>query len=113
MLTPKFRLIIIASTLALTGCTQGKFDAGKAIVVGAGIAQAITLDEKSVKKTATLAAKEYDGKHKVAGTNDAYSQRLFKMTNNMTGFNSTSRFTKPPTLMPSPWLTAPFESSPV
>ncbi|MFT4608584.1 MAG: putative metalloprotease [Gammaproteobacteria bacterium] len=87
MLTPKFRLIIIASTLALTGCTQGKFDAGKAIVVGAGIAQAITLDEKSVKKTATLAAKEYDGKHKVAGTNDAYSQRLFKMTNNLKNYD--------------------------
>jgi putative metalloprotease len=87
MFIPKYRLIIIASTLALTGCTQGKFDAGKAIMVGAGVAQAITLNENSVKQTATSAAKEYDGKHQVAGPNDAYSQRLFKMTNSLKNYD--------------------------
>jgi putative metalloprotease len=87
MLTSKYRLIIIASTLAFTGCTQGKFDAGKALVVGAGVVQAVTLDENSVKQTATLAAKEYDGKHQVADVNDAYSQRLFKMTSSLTNYD--------------------------
>jgi putative metalloprotease len=81
MLKTKHRLIIIVSMLALSGCTQGKFDPKKAIVVGAGLAQAITLNESSVKKTATLAAKEYDDKHQVAGSKDPYSLRLFKMTN--------------------------------
>jgi len=80
MLTIKYRLIIIVSMLALIGCTQGKFDTKKAIVVGASIAQAVTLDENSVKRTATLAAKEYDGKHLIADSKDAYSLRLFKMT---------------------------------
>jgi putative metalloprotease len=81
MLKTNHRLIIIVSMLALTGCTQGKFDPKKAIVVGAGIAQAVTLNENSVKKTATLAAKEYDDKHLIAGSKDPYSLRLFKMTN--------------------------------
>jgi putative metalloprotease len=87
MLTPKYRLIIIASTLAFTGCTEGKFDADKAFVVGVGVAQAITLDENSVKQTATLAAKEYDGKHEVAAADNAYSRRLFKMTNSLTNYD--------------------------
>lgn len=87
MLTAKYRLIIIASVLAFTGCTQGKFDAEKAVVVGAGVAQAITLDESSVKQTAALAAKEYDSKHEVAGANDPYSQRLFKMTDSLTNYD--------------------------
>jgi putative metalloprotease len=87
MLKVKYQLIIIASVLTFTGCTQGKFDAGKAIVVGAGVAQAITLDENSVKQTAALAAIEYDGKHEVATANDAYSQRLFKMTDSLTNYD--------------------------
>jgi putative metalloprotease len=87
MITSKFRLIIIAAALVFTGCTQGKFDAEKAIVVGAGVAQAITLNENSVKQTATLAAKEYDDKHQVAGPNDAYSKRLFKMTNSLRNYD--------------------------
>ena len=86
MAISKYRLFIIASALTLTGCTQGKFDAKKAIVVGAGIAYAMTLDENSVKKTATLAAKEYDSKHQVASSTDAYSQRLFKMTDRLTNY---------------------------
>lgn len=83
----KLQLLIITAAIAIAGCTQGKFDAGKAIVVGAGVAQAITLDENSVKQTATLAAKEYDGKHTVAAANDAYSQRLFKMTNRLVNYD--------------------------
>lgn len=87
MYITKLRLIIISATLVISGCTQGKFDSSKAIVVGVGVAQAITLDENSVKQTATLAAKEYDGKHTVAAANDAYSQRLFKMTNSLINYD--------------------------
>jgi putative metalloprotease len=86
ILKTKNRLIILVSILTLASCTQGKFDPKKAIVVGAGIAQAITLNENSVKQTATLAAKEYDGKHQIAGPTDAYSLRLFKMTNSLKNY---------------------------
>jgi putative metalloprotease len=86
MLTLRYGLIIIASTLALSSCTNGQFDIEKALIVGVGVAQAVTLDENSVKQTATLAAVEYDGKHQVADANDAYSQRLFKMTNSLTNY---------------------------
>ncbi|MFT4650671.1 MAG: putative metalloprotease [Polaribacter sp.] len=86
MLTLKYRLIIIASTLALSSCTNGQFDIGKALVVGVGVAVAVTLDENSVKQTATLAAVKYDGQHQVADANDAYAQRLFKMTNSLTNY---------------------------
>ena len=87
MRTLKLRFITMTAVLAFTGCTQGKFDSGKAIIVGAGLAQALTLDENSVKQTATLAAKEYDGRHEIAAANDAYSQRLFKMTNNLINYD--------------------------
>ncbi|MFT5658913.1 MAG: putative metalloprotease [Gammaproteobacteria bacterium] len=87
MRTPKYLLVIITAALVITGCTQGKFDSEKAIVVGVGVAQAITLDENSVKQTATLAAKEYDGQHQIAAANDAYSQRLFRMTDQLTNYD--------------------------
>jgi metalloprotease len=62
-------------------------NSSKAIIIGATAAQAITLNENSVKQTASLAAKEYDGKHNVAGANDPYSQRLFAMTDPLKNYD--------------------------
>lgn len=69
----------ILVALALGGCADGKFDKEKAFVVGAGVVLALTLDENSVKHTATLAAQEFDGNNQVATASDPYSQRLQKI----------------------------------
>ena len=82
----KFQTFIctILTALVLGGCaSDGSFDSGKAMAVGAGVLQAVTLDEGSVKQTASLTAKEMDGKNKVAAANSAYAQRLAKITAGM------------------------------
>jgi putative metalloprotease len=61
----------------LSGCAaDGSFDTQKAMVVGGGAYQAVTLSENSVSQTATLAAAELDTKTPVAGAQDAYTVRL-------------------------------------
>ena len=65
----------------LAACTSaGQFDAAKALSVGVGFLQAGLLDEDSVINTATLAAKEFDGKNNVASADNAYAIRLSKIT---------------------------------
>ncbi len=71
----------LTAVLAVSGCaSDGSFDTNKAMAVGMGVAQAVTLNEESVKHTASLAAKEMDDKHQVAGPGNAYSQRLARIT---------------------------------
>ena len=74
------RMCIVAGLVVSTvfaGCAaDGSFDTSKALVVGAGVVQAVTLDENSVKQTASLAAEQLDGQNKVADASNAYSKRL-------------------------------------
>jgi putative metalloprotease len=86
MCIAKIILTTVTSVIILSGCANGSFNTNAALSVGAGAVQALTLDENSVKQTATLAAKEYDGKHQVAAANDPNSQRLFKLTNSLQGY---------------------------
>ena len=77
----------LAALLSVSGCaTDGSFDASKAMAVGVGVAQAVTLDEDSVKHTASLAAKEMDGKNQMAGAGSAYAQRLAKITSGVQNY---------------------------
>ena len=77
----------LAALLSLSGCaSDGSFDANKAMAVGMGVAQAVTLDEDSVKQTASLAAKEMDGKNQVAAATSAYAQRLAKITSGLKNY---------------------------
>ncbi len=80
-------IISFISAFTLTGCANGSFDTNAALALGGGAVQALTLDEASVKQTATLAAKEYDSKHKVAASNDPYSIRLAKMTRSLQNYD--------------------------
>jgi len=84
---------LILSTLVilgLTACANGSFDPNAALNVGGGAFQALTLDENSVKQTATLAAKEYDSKHQIAADNNPYSLRLAKLTQGLQNYDGLS-----------------------
>lgn len=71
----------LAAALNLSGCaTDGSFDTNTAMAVGMGVAQAMTLDEASVKHTASLAAKEMDSKNQVPPASNPYAVRLAKIT---------------------------------
>ena len=72
--------------LGVSGCTAtGEFDMGKAASVGMGVLQASTIDENSVKQAASLAAKEMDGKSKIAGISSNYMRRLDRITTKFKG----------------------------
>lgn len=90
MFTPK----LIASGVmmaALAGCTaEGGFDSNAAMNVGAGVLQAATLSEDSVKQTASLAAQQMDGQSNIPAASNAYSRRLARITQglvNIDGMN--------------------------
>ncbi|MFT6917081.1 MAG: putative metalloprotease [Motiliproteus sp.] len=71
------RLLPLALVALLTGCaSDGSFDTGSALALGATVFQATTLDADSVRETATLAARQLDSQSKLAAANSAYSQRL-------------------------------------
>ena len=74
-------LLVLGLVLGTAGCaSDGSFDSGKALAVGAGVLHAATLDENSVKQTAALTAKEMDSKNKVAPANSPYTLRLARIT---------------------------------
>jgi putative metalloprotease len=74
--------------LLLAGCaTDGQFDTGKALTLGAGALQASTLDEQSVKQAASLSAQELDSKSKVAPVNSPYVARLKQLTDRLHNYD--------------------------
>ena len=86
MLKQMMMLVVVTSLLA--GCAaDGGLDMGKALVVGGGVLQATTLDENSVKQTASLAATELDSKSNVAAENSAYMKRLNNMTRDLRNYD--------------------------
>lgn len=71
----------LALVALLGGCaSDGSFDTGTALIVGASVLQATTLDANSVRETAALSARELDSQSQVAAQNSAYSQRLRGIT---------------------------------
>ncbi len=76
-------LVVILSLLLSACAADGSFDSAKAMTVGAGVVQAATLDEESVKHTAALAAKEMDSKNTVPSASNAYHQRLLQIVAGM------------------------------
>lgn len=81
-------LAVLLSAALLGGCAaDGSFDSSKAFAVGAGVVQAVTLDENSVKQTASLAAEQLDGQNKVADANNPYSKRLNAMVNGLQNYD--------------------------
>lgn len=81
-------LMVLLGSVMLGGCAaDGSFDASKAMVVGAGVVQAVTLDENSVKQTASLAAVELDSKYRVADAYNAYSRRLANLVSGVQGYD--------------------------
>jgi len=89
MKAPKFILSTL-TILTLTACANGSFDPNAALAVSGGAFQALTLDENSVKQTATLAAQEYDNKHQIAAANDSYTLRLAKLTQGLQDYDGLS-----------------------
>lgn len=87
MTTPKIIIMMLTSSMLLNGCANGSFNTDSALSLGSSAMQAFTLDEASVKQTATLAAKEYDGQQQVAAADDPYSIRLAKMTNSLQNYD--------------------------
>ena len=78
---------VFALLLLLAGCaSDGSFDAGKAVMLGAGVLQATTLDEDEVKQAATLAAQEMDSQQQIAAANNPYSTRLTKIVKGMDSY---------------------------
>lgn len=81
-------LMVLVGSVALAGCAaDGSFDSAKAFAVGAGVVQAVTLDENSVKQTASLAAAEMDSQNKVADASNAYSRRLASLVNGLQNYD--------------------------
>lgn len=73
------------------GCTAtGGFDTQKAVAIGASVVQAGTVTEAQVKQTASLAAKEMDGKSQVASASSAYGRRLSSMTRGLDSYQGLS-----------------------
>jgi putative metalloprotease len=70
--------VLLLLILTLSGCA-----ADSMLAVGAGVLQATTLDENSVRRTSGLAAKEMDGKNQLAPANSPYTARLNKLTKNL------------------------------
>lgn len=85
----KPNMMITAMTLVLlTGCAaDGSFDSGKALGVGAGVLQAVTLDEASVKQTAALAAQKMDSEAKVPAASNPYSRRLANLVRGLENYD--------------------------
>jgi len=84
-------VVAMMAVLGASGCAQdGSFDSNKAMAVGMGVAQAVTLNEESVKQTASLAAKEMDSKNQVAGASNPYSRRLEKITAGLDNYRGLS-----------------------
>ena len=82
-----WRKTLLAVTLPLVLASCNTLDTQKAFEAGAGVVQAVTLDESSIKQIATLAAKEMDSKSKVAGPGSQYAQRLERMTRDIRQFD--------------------------
>jgi putative metalloprotease len=75
--------------MLLVGCDSGgEFDLGKAITLGFGVLQATTLDENSVSRTASLAAKELDGKSRIAPADSPQVIRLARITRGLHGYGN-------------------------
>ncbi len=80
--------VSLVIAFAGVGCNAVKnFDATKAIELGAGVYQATTVSEDSVKQTATLAAAEMDSQVDVAGEGNPYSQRLERLVQGLTDYD--------------------------
>ncbi len=78
----------VLAAAVLTGCTaDGGFDSNAAMNVGAGVLQAATLSEESVKQTASLAAQQMDSQSNIPGASNAYSRRLARITQGMNGID--------------------------
>lgn len=82
------KIVLVAFVVTLTGCAaDGGFDTHKALTVGAGVLQATTLDENSVKQTAALAAKELDNKSTLASEDSPYTIRVNKLMRNLRNYD--------------------------
>lgn len=78
---PRSTLLAALLPLALAGCTaEGGFDTNAAMGIGLGAVQAATLSEDQVVEAASLSAKEYDSKSRVAPAGSKYATRLTRLT---------------------------------
>lgn len=77
-------MVSTLAALALSGCTaDGGFDSNAAMSLGAGVLQAATLSEDSVKQTASLAAQQLDTQNSIPAGSHPYSRRLSSITRGM------------------------------
>ncbi|HEY3488434.1 MAG TPA: M48 family metalloprotease [Gammaproteobacteria bacterium] len=88
----RIKFITVSILLALSACaSDGGFDKSKVAAVGATLAvgalAASSLEEKDVKEMSAEAAKELDGKNKVADANNPYAVRLARITRGMQDHN--------------------------
>lgn len=82
------RYVFLALLLGLSGCASDNgFNAGTAVVVGAGLLAASTLDKKDVKKMSAAAAQELDAKSTVAPPDSADAERLARITRDLQNYN--------------------------
>lgn len=81
----RIRDIAISSVLlGLAACaSDGGFDKGRAVELGAGVLVAGTLDEQTVKEMSAEAAREMDAKHQLADSSNPYAVRLRRITRDL------------------------------
>jgi len=87
-LTVRKYIWILLLPMLLAGCDSGgEFNLGTALTLGAGVLRATTLDENQVKQTAALAARELDGKSRVAPAASPQVARLTRITKGLQGYD--------------------------
>ncbi len=86
-MVPRKLLLCLLAVLTFSGCAADDgFNKETAISLGVGVLQATTLDEKSVKQTASLASEKMDRKHKVAPDGSPYATRLRNLTQGLRNY---------------------------
>ncbi len=78
---PKATILLLLAPLLLSGCAgREMLSTQNVLAVGSGVLQATTLDENSVKQTASLAAREMDSQNRLASSESGYGARLATIT---------------------------------
>ncbi|MFO7604843.1 MAG: M48 family metallopeptidase [Desulfurivibrionaceae bacterium] len=86
-MVPRKLLLCLLAVLTVSGCAADDgFNKDAALGLGVGVLQATTLDEKSVKQTASLAAEEMDRKNEVAPDGSPYATRLQNLTRGLRNY---------------------------
>ena len=106
------KLLLLCSVLSLSVLWPGdaiaqlkiggkKLNTAKLLDAGKDVAKAVTLSDSDIAQLSREAVAWMDANNPVADETTEYGARLKRLTEGITGYRSTSRFTRWPTSMPS------------